>query len=198
MSKPKNDIPKMALTDFESHVQAEAVKRFGKEALDPDIHELGSLLVLFYQAKKHGRESVMLAAEADIMGIILDALHAGEERYFRSVSDLIPIASKNAPNDQVATLLLSLLKYHPESPQKQPIKDKDPQYKEKTGIAKTLKSDFPIWPPTASELLAWLSTTMGMKNRQGDPLSVSTVSDNAKRLGFPLRPDKAGAPKKAK
>jgi len=209
MPRRKNDEPKMGLNDFNSHREAEAIKRFGKAASDPEIHALGCTLSVFYQSKKplgkygvkifddEQRKADVEDSERRIMAAISQALHEGDSAFFKHLADFIPICSKNTPVSPVETHLLSLIKYHPESKNREPLMADDPQHKKKNFISETLLSHLPIWPPTIPELLKCLRENMNTTSLDGQKgLDAKTLRDTVKKLPFPTRPAKRGAPKK--
>jgi hypothetical protein len=197
MAKNKHQIPKMSLSDFGDTGEALVAARLGELK---EYVEIAAWLRAFYMVK-HGPPEVgdleRVKAWADKLGgVMVDALHRGDAAFFKALSELIPISK---PGDCVAPIdheliQLKLFRDPEDFKNLKEMKREDMPLPYKKGliihcdkIHHWLVEFFPIWPATIPELHEYVSLRF--------PCDEKSVRDAVKRLGYPFRKGKLGAPK---
>jgi hypothetical protein len=205
----KRQVFKLSLSDFRDAEDARIAARFGTSG---DYAGLGSLLSLFYEAKrepdslekelgltadKKGRGLDALGARLGQM--MMEALHARDASFFENLGKLISVP--DAPTSPIDHALLSLFQSRDKAAREafqQRLNEMEGTISEELmGFLREsvrcqcelAEMDFPTWPPTAPDLHEWLQVA----GIECDEKSVRRV---AKRHGIHLAPAKKGAPSK--
>jgi hypothetical protein len=198
MAKNKHQIPKMSLSDFGDTEAALVAARLGelKEYVD-----IAAYLRAFYMVNMGPPEvgdSARLKAWADKLGgVMMEALHRGDAAFFRAISDLIPISK---PGDCVAPIdheLIQLKLFRDPvdfgkfvegfGTEKLPLPYKKRMRAHCDALHRLRVEAFPIWPATIPELHKFVDLLI--------PCDEKSVRDAVKRLAYPFRKGKLGAPK---
>lgn len=197
MAKNKHQIPKMSLSDFGDTGEALVAARLGELK---EYVEIAAWLRAFYMVK-YGPPEVgdleRVKAWADKLGgVMVDALNRGDAAFFKALSELIPISK---PGDCVAPIdheliQLKLFRDPEDFKNFKEMKRENMPLPYKKGhiihcekIHHWLVEFFPIWPATIPELHEYVSLRF--------PCDEKSVRDAVKRLGYPFRKGKLGAPK---
>ena len=198
MAKNRHQIPKMSLSDFGDTGAALVAARLGELK---EYVEIAAMLRAFYMVK-HGPPEVgdleRIKAWADKLGgVMVDALHRGDATFFKALSELIPISK---PGDCVAPIdheLIQLKLFRDPvdfrgfvegvRSEKMPLPDKKRMRAHCDALHRQFLEFFPIWPATILELHEYVSLRF--------PCDEKSVRDAVKRLAYPFRKGKLGAPK---
>lgn len=198
MAKNKHQIPKMSLSEFGDTGEALVAARLGE--LKEHV-EVAAYLRAFYMVKEGPAvlgDTKRVKEWADKLGgVMMEALHKGDAAFFRAISELIPISK---PGDCVAPIdheLIQLKLFRDPvdfgefveglRAEKMPLPDKKRMRAHCEGLHLWLVEFFPIWPATILELHEYVSLRF--------PCDEKSVRDAVKRLGYPFRKGKLGAPK---
>jgi hypothetical protein len=204
----KGQIFKFSLSDFTDIEDARIAARWGANR---DYAGLGSLLSLFYEAKREHPLDRELGLTADkrlmlleplssrLGKMMIEALHARDTAFFDKLGKLISLP--DAPPSPIDHALLSLLQMRDKAARdayqlrlnamEGSVSEELMGYlRECVRCQNELaEMDFPTWPPDAPYLCKWL-------NNVGIECDPKTASRAAKRCGIHLAPAKKGAPSK--
>lgn len=201
----KGQVFKLSLSDFRDVEDARIAARFGANR---DFAGLGSLLSLFYEAKREPdslekelglteekKLRVLEALSGRLGKMMMEALHARDASFFENVGKLI--AASDAPPSPIDHAILSLFQSRDKAARaafQKRLDEMEGSVSEETmGYLREsvrcqcelAEIDFPTWPPTAPYLHEWLKAV-------GIECDLKSVSRVAKRHGINLAPAKKG------
>jgi hypothetical protein len=206
MPRKKNQISKMSLSEFGDTGEALVAARLGRLKKYGDV---SLLLRVFYAAKWEPSGISVLGRVKECVslleGFVYSALHEGDADFFQALAELIPISR---PGDSVSRIdheLIQLKLF------RDPVDFRNFMERERgdAAIDKKVRAEseelhhqlverFPDWPATIPETHKFFADRVpGFEGDRGKEKQ-QTIRDAAKRLGFPYREGKLGAPKREK